>query len=144
MRLTSKTAVSLAVGFAGMLVFGELSANSSSNRISALKSAETGSTTTLTISGTSTPTFTVYKLNNPARVVIELANSRLAETLASGSAGKASWSINSWSVGQVVATQRRNRWNVDSDLIENMKGMRGTLGLDLAAEKVIRSLDAKI
>ncbi len=70
--------------------------------ITGLASKEKGATTTLRIAGNTTPTFTVYKLQNPSRVVVDIVGAQLDPTLRRRDE-KAVWSINSWAVGQVSA-----------------------------------------
>ncbi len=111
MRLTSTTAVSTAVALAGLFVFGELSAGSSTNRVADLSAKESGAATTLTITGTQTPTFTVYKLEGPSRLVIDVSGAELDSKLLKTGEVKASWNVNTWAVSQVVASARRDRKN---------------------------------
>ena len=59
-------------------------------------------TTTIRIVGSKTPTFTMYKLEKPARVVIDLANATLDEQIV-GRDARATWSVGSWSVTQVAS-----------------------------------------
>src|SRR5215470_10679931 len=68
------------------------------NAIQKLDTREDGGTTVVTIVGTTTPTFTVYKLERPERVVVDVANARLGGD-ADGPRG-----VNTWAVSQ-VATQ---------------------------------------
>lgn len=63
----------------------------------------TPGTTTIRIRGSATPTFTVYKLDRPARVVIDIAGAALDTVLTGETEDKATWAVNSWSVGQVSA-----------------------------------------
>src|SRR5262245_37339538 len=67
------------------------------NAIQRLDTREEGGTTVVTIRGTTTPTFTVYKLERPERVVIDVANARLAGDL------DGPRSVNSWAVSQLAA-----------------------------------------
>src|SRR5688572_1443718 len=46
-------------------------------RVTAIESRDDGAASIVTIEGTSTPTFTVYKLEKPERVVVDVANARL-------------------------------------------------------------------
>jgi len=69
------------------------------NRISDVDSREDGSVTEIVIRGTRTPTFTVYKLERPSRVVVDVTNARLA----SRSDERSTWNINTWAVSDVSA-----------------------------------------
>ncbi len=53
------------------------------------------------IRGTQEPTFTVYKLDYPARVVVDMAGAVLDRGLTGEDARKATWSVNEWAVGQI-------------------------------------------
>ena len=66
------------------------------NGVSKLSVGEDGQTTVVTIRGTTTPTFTVYKLERPERVVVDLANARLTGDVEPTA-------VNSWAVAQVAA-----------------------------------------
>ncbi len=67
------------------------------NRVRSVDHSEVGGATKILIRGSGTPTFTVYKLDRPSRVVVDVANARLDGN------EKATWQINSWAVGQVAA-----------------------------------------
>ncbi|MBL4635611.1 MAG: type IV pilus secretin PilQ [Kofleriaceae bacterium] len=96
-----------------LLAFGEPTAHAdksakaqkvskSKMSIVGLASKTSGAKTTLRIRGESTPTFTVYKLENPSRVVVDIAGASLDSKLRQRDE-KAVWNINSWAVGQVSA-----------------------------------------
>lgn len=61
----------------------------------------TPGSTTIRIAGTRTPTFTVYKLERPSRVVVDIAKATLDSKI-TGRHDKATWSVGSWSVSQVA------------------------------------------
>lgn len=67
-----------------------------------LESSSSKATTTLRIQGSSTPTFTVYKLENPSRVVVDVVGTTLSSKLLRNES-KVVWDVNSWAVGQVSA-----------------------------------------
>ena len=67
------------------------------------KAVSPAGTTTLRIGGTTDPTFTVYKLERPLRVVVDIANASLDGRLGRADGDKLTWSVNSWSVSQVLA-----------------------------------------
>src|SRR5512138_1828258 len=66
----------------------------SPNAIQRLTVREEGATTIVAVRGTATPTFTVYKLERPERVVIDVANARLEDELEP-------MTVSSWAVSQV-------------------------------------------
>jgi type IV pilus assembly protein PilQ len=87
------------------LVVGSASAahgDPARNRIRAIDASETDGTTTIAIRGSATPTFTVYRLDQPARIVIDLASARLARDFAADADG-ATFEVNGWGVSQVSA-----------------------------------------
>jgi type IV pilus assembly protein PilQ len=55
------------------------------------------------IRGTHEPTFTVYKLEYPARVVVDIAGAVLDPKLTGEAQSKATWPVNGWVVGQLAA-----------------------------------------
>src|SRR2546429_8815617 len=63
-----------------------------------LRIAQEGAKTVVTILGTATPTFTVFKLERPTRVVIDVANVKLDP------AAEATQLASTWSVASVQAT----------------------------------------
>jgi type IV pilus assembly protein PilQ len=54
------------------------------------------------IRGTQDPTFTVYKLDYPARVVVDIAGAVLDQKLTGEAESKATWSVNTWAVNQLA------------------------------------------
>ncbi len=76
-------------------------ARAGKNTIRSVESKDVNGTTKILVRGSSTPTFTVYKLERPARVVVNIASSKMAGSLAADD-GKATWRINSWAVGDVA------------------------------------------
>ncbi len=74
----------------------------SANSVLGLSAKTDSAKTTLRIKGSSTPTFTVYKLENPSRVVVDLVGSHL-NAKKQRDDNKAVWNVNSWAVGQVSA-----------------------------------------
>jgi type IV pilus assembly protein PilQ len=74
----------------------------SANSVLGLTSNADSAKTTLRIKGSSTPTFTVYKLENPSRVVVDLVGASL-KTKGQREANKSVWNVNSWAVGLVSA-----------------------------------------
>ena len=72
------------------------------NQISALEKTETDKSTAIRIVGTKRPKFTVYRLESPSRIVVEVAEARLGKMLRNPG-GKVSLAANSWSVSQVSA-----------------------------------------
>jgi type IV pilus assembly protein PilQ len=70
------------------------------NRIGKLVVRDEGSKTVLVLPGTTTPTFTVYKLERPERIVLDLAGA----TLSPVSDGPVE--VSSWAVGQVSISEQ--------------------------------------
>lgn len=89
--------------FAVALLAHPLTADAGVNSIRSVDSRETGGATQILIRGSSTPTFTVYKLDRPARVVVDISSSALARGLDRGGDGKVVWHVNSWAVGDISA-----------------------------------------
>ena len=61
-------------------------------------------TTRVVVRSTQTPTFSVYKLEKPTRVVVDVPNARLAASLL-GHDSVASLSANTWAVSGITAQQ---------------------------------------
>lgn len=78
-------------------------AGADKNTISDVGYQESRSATRITIRGTRTPTFMVYKLEDPDRVVVDIANAKFSQALVPNVSGKGVWKLNTWSVGQVFA-----------------------------------------
>ena len=84
-------------------------AGAAANRIEGIQHGATGALTTIRVRGSRTPTFTVYKLERPARLVIDLAPAEMSTALRGagdgGAAGEdgATFGVNSWSVQRVSA-----------------------------------------
>lgn len=74
----------------------------SRNQIRAITLAEDGATTKVRIAGSEVATFTVYKLERPSRVVLDVARAELADELRGHEAG-VSLAANTWAVGTVGA-----------------------------------------
>ena len=75
------------------------------NEIRAVAFSEDGSGTTLVrVRGAQTPTFTVYKLERPSRVVIDVPQARLAEALR-GHEGASVFMPSTWAVSTIAAQQ---------------------------------------
>src|SRR5262245_44248572 len=91
--LTTRVRLLIALSLLGS---GAARAEPTLNGISRLVVHEDGATTTVAIRGSTTPTFTVYKLERPERVVVDVANARLAGEVEP-------MAVNSWAVGQVTA-----------------------------------------
>jgi type IV pilus assembly protein PilQ len=108
-RMAASALVLLAGLFLGTPV---ADAGGAKGEILDLKSSTSKATTTLRIQGSSTPTFTVYKLENPSRVVVDVVGTTLNSKLIRNES-KVVWDINSWAVGQVSAhTISKSRGNV--------------------------------
>src|SRR5438132_4890805 len=70
--------------------------------VEALRVTEEGARTVVTIVGNATPTFTVFKLERPSRVVIDVANAELGKSIETESLGS------TWSLTGLQATQIRD------------------------------------
>src|SRR5439155_16331679 len=93
---------------------------------------ESGGTTRVHVRATRSPMFSVYKLERPARIVIDMPRARVAEALL-GHDTTAAFSPNTWAVSAVTAQQlddggpvarlvvtlaRPGRYQVESDASE--------------------------
>ena len=67
-------------------------------------SEDPGGTTLVRVRGAQTPTFTVYKLERPSRVVIDVPQARLAEALR-GHEGATVFMPSTWAVSTIAAQQ---------------------------------------
>jgi len=70
------------------------------NQVTTVDSSAEGQATFLRVRGTRKAAFKVHRLENPARVVIDLPQTRLAPAVRAGGAG---WSVKSWAVDRVSA-----------------------------------------
>ena len=84
------------VVFAATLSAREAHADSK-NEIRAVTFDDDGATTRVNVRGATTPTFTVYKLERPSRVVIDVPQARLGEALR-GHEGAATYTPSTWAV----------------------------------------------
>ncbi|MBP8809150.1 MAG: AMIN domain-containing protein, partial [Kofleriaceae bacterium] len=82
-------------------VFGEAAAGPD-NQIGAVAIDDDRGTTTIRLRGSDTPTFTVYKLERPTRVVVDLASAALTDAVR-GDDAAVTFPVGSWAVGQVAA-----------------------------------------
>src|SRR4051812_19762514 len=74
------TTTSLWIALASVVLALAVPAEASADKLAHVKrldAREDGAATIVTIRGTATPTFTVYKLEKPERVVVDLANAAL-------------------------------------------------------------------
>ena len=74
------------------------------NEIRAVTFDESGGTTSVHVRGADAPTFTVYKLERPTRVVIDMPQARLADAVR-GHESAATFSPNTWAVSTIAAQQ---------------------------------------
>ena len=74
------------------------------NEIRAVTFDEDAGTTRVHVRGAQTPTFTVYKLERPSRVVIDVPQARLAEALR-GHEGATVFTPSTWAVSTIAAQQ---------------------------------------
>ncbi|WP_152629427.1 type IV pilus secretin family protein [Haliangium ochraceum] len=97
-------AVTLAALVATLGSLSSASARPDKSRIRAVDHREAGAvagTMQIRIRGTQEPTFTVYKLDYPARVVVDITGAELDRKLTGESDHKASWPVNGWAVNQL-------------------------------------------
>ncbi len=73
----------------------------SKNEIRAVTFDDDGGMTRIHVRGAQTPTFTVYKLDRPSRVVIDVPQAELAESLR-GHDTASVVSANTWAVGTIA------------------------------------------
>ena len=74
------------------------------NEVRAVSFTEDAGTTRVHVRGAQTPTFTVYKLERPSRVVIDVPQARLAEALR-GHEGATVFMPRTWAVSTIAAQQ---------------------------------------
>src|SRR5947208_15596932 len=74
------------------------------NEVRAVTFDEDAGVTRIHVRGAQTPTFTVYKLERPSRVVIDLPQAKLGEALR-GHEGATTLSSNTWAVSTIAAQQ---------------------------------------
>ncbi len=74
------------------------------NEIHAVTFDEDAGTTRVHVQGAQTPTFTVYKLERPSRVVIDVPQARLVESLR-GHESAAVFTANTWAVSTIAAQE---------------------------------------
>ncbi len=75
------------------------------NEVQAVTFAEANGVTTIRIRGSEAALFTAYKLERPARVVIDLAQSRLAELVRGSHETGVSFAASTWAVSSINAQQ---------------------------------------
>ena len=82
-------------------------AHAGPNEIRTVTTEQDGAATRVIVKSTQTPTFTVYKLERPTRVVIDVPNARLAPALL-GHDSTAAFMPNTWAVSAVTAQQQED------------------------------------
>ncbi|MEZ4403361.1 MAG: AMIN domain-containing protein, partial [Kofleriaceae bacterium] len=92
------------IAAAGLVLLGRAApaAAGPANRIGAVAVDSEQATTTIRLRGTDTPTFTVYKLERPSRVVVDVAGATLAEAVR-GDEPAVTYTVGAWAVSQVAA-----------------------------------------
>jgi type IV pilus assembly protein PilQ len=77
------------------------SANAAENVVTKVSARADGGKTIITVRGSATPSFTAYRLERPARIVVDLADGKLgAEDLRGGPID-----VDTWAVGQIAMAQ---------------------------------------
>src|ERR1041385_229107 len=74
------------------------------NEIRAVTFEDDGGTTRVHVQGAQTPTFTVYKLEKPSRVVVDVPQAQLGDALR-GHESAAQLAANTWAVSTIAAQQ---------------------------------------
>jgi type IV pilus assembly protein PilQ len=94
-----------AVALAAAAVGGAPALADGKNEIRAVAFDEDGGTTRIRVRGAQTPTFTVYKLERPARVVVDVPQARLADALRRNAdalvAAARTWAVSSIATEQI-------------------------------------------
>lgn len=75
------------------------------NQIRAVTVDESGGVASVKVRGSQTATFTVYKLERPTRVVIDVAQASLDEAVRGAHETAATWTPGTWAVSQVAAQE---------------------------------------
>src|SRR5947207_1846273 len=86
------------------VVMGTGAAHAGINEVKTVSFDADAATTHVVVRGTQTPTFSVYKLEKPTRVVVDVPNARLSSSLA-GHDNVAALSANTWAVSAINAQQ---------------------------------------
>src|SRR5688572_26204393 len=97
--LSCLTSVAIVLGFASSTVRAD-----TPNEITAVTFSDDGGTTKIRMRGAQTPTFTVYKLEKPSRVVIDVPRARLSDTLR-GHESSTVFTASTWAVNTIAAQQ---------------------------------------
>src|SRR6476659_9697468 len=86
--------------FVGLaLVLGSASvARAEVNVVSKVTARAEGGKTVVTVHGSATPSFTAYRLERPARVVVDLADGKMASA-------DGPMDVDTWAVGQIATAQ---------------------------------------
>src|SRR5262245_65769127 len=92
-----------AIAFAAAVIAPSAARAESKNEIRAVTFDDDNGTTRVHVRGAQTPTFTVYKLERPSRVVVDVPQARLGEALRGHEAASV-LAVNSWAVS-TIATQ---------------------------------------
>jgi type IV pilus assembly protein PilQ len=98
-RPASRLATVVLAGCASILFGGRAGAGDAVNRLHELVVVQKDGHSAIRLGGTATPTFTVYKLETPPRVVIDVA--RALSALGPRSDERVTWSAGTWEVSQV-------------------------------------------
>src|SRR5258706_14709983 len=101
--MSEKLWIALTVGVAAMATSPPVRAESV-NEVRAVTFDEDGGITRVHVRGAQTPTFNVYKLERPTRVVIDVPQARLADALRGHESG-AVFTPSTWAVSTIAAQQ---------------------------------------
>src|SRR6185503_6341202 len=93
------------VSVAVLVAIAAPSAFADKNEIRAVAIEEHAGVTQIRGRGIATPTFTVYRLDRPTRVVVDVAQATLAEAVRGDHESSATFAANTWAVSQVAAIE---------------------------------------
>ena len=88
----------MGLGVLWFLLGASGAARAAPNVIDRVTARAEGQKTLITVHGSATPSFTAYRLERPARVVVDLADGRFAST-------DGPIDVDSWAVGQIATAQ---------------------------------------
>ena len=103
MSMSPRIAIAAVVALASTMV-APLAHADGKNEIRAVTFDESSGTTNVHVRGADTPTFTVYKLERPSRVVVDIPQARLSDAMR-GHDSAAVFTPNTWAVSAIAAQQ---------------------------------------
>jgi type IV pilus assembly protein PilQ len=109
---------------AGLASPSRASAEPAANVVGKVEARGEGERTVVIVHGSTTPSFTAYRLEQPARLVVDVANARLL-----ASSGDGPMDVDTWAVGQIATAQYAT---------ERVKTARVMIGLKRACTYDVR------